>query len=133
MTNATTLLVQYRVFADRRLHYGRMYWLNIAFVLSGLLAGTAVFGGIDGGVRAWLSVAGGVAALQMGFIAYRLQSIEDTYEHLMSEIEQQLNREHEGSVLVAPLSRRFGARAMATASLGIVGTAMIIAGAMSLS
>jgi hypothetical protein len=121
------LLVQYQVFAEQRRHFGRLFWLSIAFVLAMLLGVAAAFHDLSTPAPAWLVLGGGIALVQTGYIAHRLRGREDAYEGLMRKLEEKLQAAG-AACLVAPVSKRGGARSMVTLSLAVAGLVATAAG-----
>lgn len=119
------LLTQYSVLSERRLHFGRMYWQNIAFHGAGLLAAAAIFKDLTGAWLAVVLVLAGLATLLMGFIASRLRGLEVTYETLLGNIEDALIADGHKAVQKAPVSGRYGARYLVNLALGAAGLALI--------
>ena len=127
-TGNDALLVQYRVISERRLHFGRMFWQNIAFVLAMLLLGGVVLRDAGSGRLPWLALAAGMVLILTGFIVHRIRQIEDDCEGLMRTIEERLVASGCTDCVVAPLSRRFGARFAVTLCLVLVGAGLVLLG-----
>ncbi|NEX92145.1 hypothetical protein [Caulobacter sp. 17J65-9] len=123
-----SLLVQYQVFAEQRRHFGRLFWLSIAFVLAMLLGVAAAFHDLPAPLPAWLVLGGGIALVQTGYIAHRLRGREDDYEGLMRTLEEKLQAAG-AACLLGPVSKGGGARSMVTLSLAAAGVVAIAAGA----
>lgn len=123
------LLTQYSVLSERRLHFGRMYWQNIAFHAAGLLGAAAIFKDSTGALLGGVLVLAGIATLLMGFIASRLRRLEVTYETLLGNIEDALIADGNKAVQKAPVSGPYGARYLVNLSLGGAGLALVIWGA----
>jgi ABC-type iron transport system FetAB permease component len=133
MSGLDPVLVQYQVFAQRRLHFGQMFWANIAFMIVILIVifSVASWQGADAIIIAMLGL--GTATIQMAYIAHRLRKMEDQCEQLMHEVEVRLTEAGHLGVLVAPRSGRFSARSMAVLSLAALGMALVALGVYALS
>lgn len=119
-------LAQYRAFSEARLHFSRLYFQTVAFIL---LAGLLAVVGLGDKVepwRSWMMVAGGLALIQAGFISWRLRSTEVRYETLL----RQLERDGDATT---PASGRFGAKSLVTASLVLAGLILAMAGGSGLA
>jgi hypothetical protein len=128
MSNMDATLVQYQVFAESRLHYGRMFWANIAFLIVVLIATFTLFQGDDFGGGPFVLVGAGIATLQMAYIAHRLKRLEDHYEALMHDLEVAMQARGEASIIIAPRSSRLSARTMTVWSLAALGVAFLVLG-----
>ncbi len=116
--NAT--LVQYRVVADHRLHFGRLYFQVIGLNLT-LAAGALLAIGI--GRPDWWPAAKllvGIALVGTAAVAFRLHGQEESYASALRIIE-----EREAGMIRLPSSRRPGARASVVAGLALVGLLLI--------
>ena len=123
-----TLLTQYSVLSERRLHFGRMYWQNIAFHGAALLAAAAIFRSVTGPWLGAILILAGLATLLMGFIASRLRGLEVQYETLLGKIEDALIAQGHEAVQKAPVSGRYGARFLVNLALAGAGLALIVWG-----
>ena len=122
------LTTQYTVLAERRLHFGRMYWQNIGLLCIGLVIAAGVFRGLTG---VWLGVAlaiAGGATLLMAFIAMRLRGLEVAYEILLRNIEDAWIAAGVVHIQRAPVSGSTGARYAVNVALAATGAALIAAG-----
>jgi hypothetical protein len=125
MSGLDPVLVQYQVFAERRLHFGRMFWANIAFMIVVLLV-ALYFTPEEAAPLVRFLIGGlGLATVQMAYIVHRLRKMEDQCEKLMHDIEVTLKEAGHAGVLIAPRSGRFSARSMAVLSLALLGLALI--------
>lgn len=109
-------LVQYRVLADHRLHFGRLYFqvigLNLALV-TGALTAIAVTRPI------WLAAAGLLAGPILSgtaLVAHRLHAQEESYASALRAIEQ-----HEPGMITLPNPKRLGARRFVVLALVAAG------------
>jgi len=126
------VLAQYHIFAARRLHFGKLFWINIAFFLALLLLAAAIFKDVGRPALGWCIVVAGLATLQIGYITHRIRMVEDTYERLMNTIEERLRAAGHADCLVAPLSKKYGARSLVTAALAAVGAVLTVAGLVNI-
>ena len=116
---------RYRAFSDARLHFSRLYFQTVAFILLvGLLAAVLLRDAPDAW-RGWLLLAGGIAMIQTAFITFRLRRTEAQYEGLLRDLE--------GAAPATPLSGRLGAKTLVTVSLGIAGLALAVAALAALT
>jgi len=122
------ILAQYYIFAERRLHFGKLFWINIAFFLTLLLLAAAIFKDLAPPALALFLLIAGLATLQISYITHRIRTVEDTYERLMNTIEERLRAAGHADCQVAPLSKKYGARSLVTIALAAVGVALTIAG-----
>ncbi len=111
---------QYRVLAEHRLHFSRLFYQVVAFILFVTLAGSPVLASQGVPDRVICVIMGGVLALT-AFITHRLRQQEDTYARLLRELEQP-------PLLQPPYSARWGARALVVACLLCAGLALIVMG-----
>jgi hypothetical protein len=132
MSGLDAVLVQYQVYAQRRLHFGRMFWANIAFMIVVLIVIAAVVRGALRLELGWVSLGAGFATVQMAYIAHRLRKMEDQCEQLMTDIEVTLKETGQVGVVIAPRSGRWSARNMAVMSLGFLGAVLLAVGAFAL-
>ena len=109
-------LVQYRVLADHRLHFGRLYFqvigLNLALV-TGVLAAIAI------ARPPWLSAAGllvGLILFGTGLVAHRLHAQEESYASALRAVEQ-----HEPAMVALPGPKQLGARRLVVLALAAAG------------
>lgn len=138
MSNISAVLVQYQVFAERRLHYGRMFWANIAFLIVVLIVVLALALRQQGFELSWIMLGSGAATVQMSYIAHRLKRLEDQYEQLMHDLEVAMQAAGEKDIIVAPRSSRLSARTMTVLSLvamgaGLMGFGLVILYVQTLS
>ena len=128
MTEPTLRLAQYRAFAEARLHFSRLFFQTVAFVLSALIAAAFLFRDATGPARSWLLLAAGAALLQTAFISWRLRRTEGGYADRLAMIEG------DGSDGPAhPRSGPLGAKTSVTAALALAGLAVAAAGAAGLT
>lgn len=113
-------LARYRAFSEARLHFSRLYFQTVAFILLAGLLGAVVLRDVEGAWRGWLLVAAGLALIQTAFISWRLRQTEAQYETLLRALEVDP---------VTPASGRFGAKTVVTLSLAVAGASLIVAGA----
>ena len=110
--------LQYRIFADHRLHFSRLYFQLVAFMIFASLTSGLISALLNPGPRRWAVMGIGLVLALSGFVAHRLRAQEDVYAGLLRAIE-----EREGTAMLrAPFSARLGARTMVTAAL--VGTGL---------
>lgn len=105
MSGSEARLVQYRVVADHRLHFGKLYFQVIGTNLT-LVTVAAIAIGI--GQPTWWTPLRLLAALVLvgtGLVAHRLHQQEELYASVMRAIEKQ-----EGDMVQLSDSRRHGAR-----------------------
>ena len=83
------LQTQYTVLNDRRLHFGRMFWQNIAFHIVGVLLVLYLLIQMKAERPAFIValIVIGLATLLMNFNAHRLQRLEVIYETHLAAIE----------------------------------------------
>lgn len=128
MTESTIRLAQYRAFAEARLHFSRLFFQTVAFVLSALIAAAFLFRDAPEPMRSWLLLAAGVALLQTAFISWRLRRTEGGYADRLAMIEG------DGSDgPVHPRSGPLGAKTSVTAALALAGLAAAAAGVAGLT
>lgn len=114
-------LAQYRAFSEARLHFSRLYFQTVAFILlAGLLAAVLLRDATDPW-RGWLVLAAGVALIQTAFISWRLRRTEGLYEARLAALEVRGDP-------TTPTSGRFGAKSLVTVSLAVAGAALIAVG-----
>lgn len=113
-------LGRYRAFSEARLHFSRLYFQTVAFILLAGLLGAVLLRDAVGVWRGWLLVAAGLALVQTAFISWRLRQTEAQYETLLRALEVDPE---------TPASGRFGAKTVVTPSLAVAGVALIAAGA----
>lgn len=109
-------LVQYRVLADHRLHFGRFYFqvigLNLALI-TGVLTAVAINRPL------WLAAAGllaGPILFGTALVAHRLHAQEESYASALRAIEQ-----HEPSMVALPGPKQPGARQLMVLALAAAG------------
>ena len=127
------LLVQYQVFAQRGMHFGRLYWQSIAFHLVVLLAAAALFRDLSG---MWLSGAllvAGAATLLMAFVVSRLWVQESRFEALLTNLETELRGQGYAAIQIAPSAGRRGARYAVNLAIGLLGAVLTVAGLIVLA
>lgn len=111
-------LAQYRAFAEARLHFSRLFFQTVAFVLSALIAAAFLFRDAPDPGRSWLLLAAGAALLQTAFISWRLRRTEGGYADRLALIEG------DGTDGPAhPRSGPVGAKTTVTAALALAGLA----------
>lgn len=111
-------LTQYRAFSEARLHFSRLYFQTVAFILlAGLLAAVLLRDAPEAW-RSWLLLAGGLGLIQTAFITWRLRRTEAQYESLLRDLE--------GATAATPLSGRLGAKTLVTVSLGLAGAGLAV-------
>lgn len=116
MTDPALRLAQYRAFAEARLHFSRLFFQTVAFVLSALIAAAFLFRAAPEPARSWLVMAAGAILLQTAFISWRLRRTEGSYAERLVRIEG------DGSEgLAHPRSGPLGAKTSVTAALAIAG------------
>lgn len=109
-------LVQYRVLADHRLHFGKLYFLVIATNLATLTGATVA---IAIARPAWwvaMRFIAGIVLAGTAFVAHRLHHQEVSYVAALRAIE-----EEEESMLTLSSSRGFSARRIVVVALIVVG------------
>jgi len=109
-------LVQYRVLADLRMHFGRLYFqvigINLALATGAMLA-------IAIGKPAWwtpIQLLAGLVLVGTGFVAHRLHCQEERYAAAMREIEKM-----ESDMVQFPDMQRHGARRLVVVALLVSG------------
>ncbi len=128
MTESTLRLAQYRAFAEARLHFSRLFFQTVAFVLSALIAAAFLFRDAPEPARSWLLLAAGAALLQTAFISWRLRRTEGGYADRLAMIEG------DGSDGPAhPRSGPLGAKTSVTAALALAGLTLVGAGVAGLT
>lgn len=127
MTDSDLRLAQYRAFAEARLHFSRLYFQTVAFVLSALIAAAFLFRDAPEPMRSWLMIAAGAVLLQTAFISWRLRRTEGGYADRLMLIEG------DGSDGPAhPRSGPLGAKTSVTIALAAAGLWALGAGAAGL-
>ncbi len=109
-------LVQYRVLADHRLHFGRLYFLVIA---TNLAIVTGVTTAIAIGRPSWwiaMRVVAGIMMAGTGFVAQRLHHQGESYAAALRTIEQE-----EDGLLTLSSAGGVGARRLVAIALIAVG------------
>lgn len=108
--------MQYRVLADHRLHFGRLYFqvigLNLTLV-SGVLAAVAINRPL------WLAAAGllaGPILFGTALVSHRLHAQEEGYASALRAIE-----EDEPGMIAFPSTKRLGARRLVVLALATAG------------
>jgi hypothetical protein len=126
----TPLQTQYTVLNERRLHFGRMFWQNIAFHIIGVLLVFYLLFQMKVERPAFIIalVAVGLATLLMSFIAHRLQRLEVIYENHLAAIEAHWLATGEAGIQRPPVSGRFSSRLIVIWALGLVGLIFILLG-----
>ena len=126
----TPLQTQYTVLNERRLHFGRMFWQNIAFHIVGVLLVLYLLVQMkpERPTVAIALVAIGLATLLMSFIAHRLQRLEVIYENHLAAIETHWLATGETGIQRPPVSGRFSSRLIVIWALGLVGLVFILLG-----
>lgn len=112
-------LAQYRVLADHRLHFGRLYVQVIGINLA-LVTGAATAIGI--GCPAWWTAARLLAGLMLvgtGVVAYRLHRQEERYASALRLIE-----EEESGMISLGATSRHGARQLVVIALVAAGLSL---------
>jgi hypothetical protein len=126
----TPLQTQYTVLNERRLHFGRMFWQNIAFHIVGVLAVIYLLIQMkpERSTDVIALVAIGLATLLMSFIAHRLQRLEVIYENHLAAIETHWLATGEAGIQRPPVSGRFSSRLIVIWALGLAGLVFILLG-----
>jgi len=126
----TALQTQYTALNERRLHFGRMFWQNIAFHIIAVLLVLFLLVQVKADQPALMAalVAIGVATLLMSFIAHRLQRLEAIYETHLAAIETHWLAAGEIGIQRPPVSGRFSSRLIVIWALGLVGLLFILLG-----
>lgn len=122
------IIVQYRVLADHRLHFGRLYFqvigLNLAIV-TGVLTAVAI------DRPHWLAAAGLLAApilVGTALVAYRLHAQEESYASALRAIEHQ-----EPGMIALPNPKQLGARRLVVLALAAAGLLLTLLSAFCVS
>jgi hypothetical protein len=126
----TPLQSQYASLTERRLHFGRMFWQNVAFHIAGLLAAAFLLRQVNPGAP-WpgVVVCGfGLATLLMAYIAYRLVRLETLYEGQLRAIEEHWIAAGEAGIQCSPVSDRSSSRLAVIAALAVAGVVLILLG-----
>ena len=124
------LTTQYKVYNDRRLHFARMFWQNIALHIIGVMTIFLFWELSPGQLSNILILCIGPASILMAFIAWRLQKLERAYENHLKEIENYWARESVAGIQSAALSGRLGARILVVLILALGGIVLTIASAI---
>jgi hypothetical protein len=109
-------LIQYRVIADHRLQFGRLYFLVVATNLA-IVIGTAT--AIAIGRPTWwiaMRVIAGIMLAGTGFVAHRLHHQEESYAAALRTIEQE-----DDSILTLSSAGGLGARRLVANGLIALG------------
>jgi hypothetical protein len=128
MTDSDLRLAQYRAFAEARLHFSRLFFQTVAFVLSALIAAAFLFRDAPEALRPWLMLAAGAALLQASFISWRLRRTEGSYADRLGIIEA----DGPGG-LAHPRSGPLGAKTSVTIALAAAGLWAVGAGVAGLT
>lgn len=118
--------LQYQAFCEHRLHFSRLFMQVSAFMLLIVIAAAAIVPMIDLLWWRWFKLGAGAVLAGTGFVLLRVSQQEDSYARLLRRIE-----ERNPELLQAPLSARYGARALVVAAFAAAGLALIAAGAMA--
>ena len=121
-------LVQYRVLADHRLHFGRLYFQVVGLNLA-LVVGVSTAIAINRPL--WLPAANLLAGLILfgtALVAHRLHAQEESYASVLRAIEQ-----HEPGMIEVSGSKKIGARRLVTLALAAAGLLLISASAFQLA
>lgn len=129
----TPLQTQYASLTERRLHYGRMFWQNIAFHVAGLLAAGFLLAQwrVTGPVLGGVAICMGLATLLMTYIAYRLVRLEGVYDGQLRAVEAHWIAAGEAGIQQSPVSDRSSSRMVVVAGLAVAGVALILLGTAS--
>jgi len=109
-------LVQYRMLADHRLHFGRLCFQVIGLNLA-LVVGASVAVAITRPL--WLPAAGLLGGLILsgtGLVAHRLHAQEETYASALRAIEQ-----HQSGMVALSGPKQLGARRLVVLALAAAG------------
>lgn len=120
MDSEAARLVQYRVMADHRLHFGRLYFQVIGINLA-VVAVTATAIGVA--KPAWwmaMRMLAGLVMVGTGFVAHRLHLQEERYASVLRAIEE------EGGMIQLPGTQRHGARRSVVIGLVAAGLCLSI-------
>ncbi|MEK7660813.1 MAG: hypothetical protein AAB680_02090 [Pseudomonadota bacterium] len=117
------IIAQYKSFSDHRIHFSRLYFGVVAFVL---IVGAALFFlsiilGDGGRITAALFLAEALFIIFGGFISHKLMLREEEYAKLLSQIE-----ENNEALMRSKKPSRLGARSLVVWSLYLIGATMII-------
>jgi hypothetical protein len=113
-------LIQYRVLADHRLHFGRLYFQVIG---TNLALVTAAATAIAIGRPAWwlaMRLLAGLVLMGTGFVAYRLHHQEERYASALRAIEE------EEGLLSLRGTQRPGARRLVVIALVTIGLLLAV-------
>lgn len=123
MTETPLRLAQYRAFAEARLHFSRLFFQTVAFVLSALIAAAFLFRDAPEPGRSWLMLAAGAVLIQTAFISWRLRRTEGSYADRLALIESDVP---DGAT--HPRPGPLGAKTSVTVALALAGTVAAITG-----
>lgn len=116
------IIAQYKSFSDHRIHFSRLYFALVAFVI--LVCAPALFITLqaqsDKLAFAVLMLLVAVFMIFGGYIALRLKQREESYANLLAQIEA--NNE---SLLSSPKAGGKGARFLVVAALILVGASFV--------
>jgi hypothetical protein len=114
-------LVQYRVLADHRLHFSRLYFQVVGTMLA-LVAGAATVIAI-GRPEWWTAMLllAGVLLMGTGFVAHRLHHQEERHASALREIEKE-----ESGMIQLPGAQWYGARQLVVVALVAAGLLLSI-------
>lgn len=115
--------IQYRVFAEHRLHFGRLFFQVVAFGIILVLAEAAVATQWPATSVSIIVIGAGVTLLATGFIAYRVYRQEEAYAHLLQTIETRTP-----NWIVGPEASRPSSRMLVAAGLAVLGLAVMVLG-----
>lgn len=127
------LTAQYKVYNERRLHFGRMFFQNIALHIVGIIAIFAFRELSPGKLSLILLYCVGPACMLIAFIAWRLRKLETIYEHHLRNIEDQWIAHGTEGVQRAPISEKFGARNLVVIILALGGLLFTVLSLASLA
>jgi hypothetical protein len=129
----TPLQTQYASLTERRLHYGRMFWQNIAFHVAGVLAAGFLLAlwHVAGMALGAAVICLGLATLLMTYIAYRLVRLEGVYDGQLRAVEAHWIAAGEAGVQLSPVSDRSSSRLVVVAGLAVAGLILILLGSAS--
>lgn len=129
MDKNSVLTTQYKVYNDCRLHFGRLFWQNIALHIVGVMAIFLFWKLLPGDISRILMYGVGPASILIAFIAWRLRKLEAIYENHLRDIEDVWIAQGIAGIQRAPISEKLGARILVVIILaggGIIVTVLSV-------
>lgn len=114
-------LIQYRVLADHRLHFGKLYFQVIGLNLTSVVGAMTAIGIARPAWWMATRLLAGLVLVGTSFVAHRLHYQERTYASALRSIE-----EHEAGMVQLSGSQGLGARQFVVVALAVTGLLLAI-------